>query len=199
MKDLTGQRFGRLVAVKYEYQKNGRYLWLFKCDCGNEKIIGSNNVKNGHTLSCGCLKKELLSKTYTKHGEGSRGKGETREYRIWLAMRSRCLNKKTGHYKNYGGRGITICKRWADYKLFIKDMGRCPDGYTIERIDNNKGYSPNNCKWASCKEQARNRRTTRLLSNGAVTMCLKDWSSLLNVQERVLRKYLKDGNSINDL
>lgn len=199
MKDATGEKHGRLTAIRFVKKEKYKYYWLFRCDCGNEKIIKINNVRSGNVKSCGCLKKEYLRKTYTTHGEASRNNGETREYRIWLAIKTRCFNKKQKGYKNYGGRGITICKRWFEYKLFLKDMGRCPDGYQIERINNNKGYYPRNCKWVSRAEQCRNRRTTKLLTDGKITMCLKDWANILKINEHKLKSLLKNNKSINGL
>ncbi len=191
MKDLTGLRFGRLVAVNnIGKNKNGSYKWVFRCDCGNEKIINTSDIGTGRVNSCGCLKKELLRKTYTRHGEGSREKGESKEFRIWSGMRARCFAKNNPGYKNYGGRGITICERWREYKNFLQDMGRCPKGLMIERKNNNDNYSPDNCIWASWDTQARNRRSTRLLTDGKVTLCLKDWAKLLDISEQKLRNKL---------
>jgi len=189
--DLIGQRFGRLTILQtVGKDKHGNYRWLARCDCGNETTVISTALKSGRTRSCGCL----LLERVTKHGECSRVKGFTREYRVWAGMKGRCLSEKAGNYKNYGARGIKVCDRWMDFKNFLQDMGRCPPGLTIERKDNNGDYSSENCVWASVGAQAKNRRTNRLLSNGKVTMCLQDWSELLNIPATTLiRKIEKLG------
>jgi len=186
--DLTGQRFGRLTILQTTGKdKHGNYLWLARCDCGNEATVISTAIKSGRTRSCGCL----LLERVTKHGECSKIKGTTREYKAWAGMKCRCFYKKAPNYKNYGARGIKICDNWMDFKNFLKDMGRCPPGLTIERKDNNGDYSPENCIWASAGVQARNRRTNRLLSKGKVTMCLQDWSELLNIPATTLIRKIK--------
>lgn len=113
-------------------------------------------MKTGNTTSCGCRKKSVLGISTTKHG-----KAGTRTHRIWKAMRSRCNNPNIPRYKDYGGRGITVCKRWDKFENFLADMGEAPDGHSIDRINNNKGYSPSNCKWSTPTEQNRNQRVRK--------------------------------------
>lgn len=149
--DITGQKFNKLTAIKYLGNQN----WLCKCDCGNDSITTAGRVKSGNTKSCGCVKRSVLGISTTKHGMAG-----TRTYRIWKSMRNRCNNPKTPRYKDYGGRGITICKRWNKFENFLADMGECPDGMSIDRVNNNKGYSPSNCKWSTTSEQASNTRNT---------------------------------------
>jgi hypothetical protein len=158
----AGRRYGRLTAVKLVRPfQIIQEQWLFKCDCGKEHVATSANVKAGRTLSCGCL--HVLLMTGRKPGNTRHGLSKTRTYTIWGAMRQRCENPKSTWFSRYGGRGIKVCKRWRNFENFYADMGPAPDGMTLERKKNDRGYSKANCCWSDQKTQCRNRRTNLLV------------------------------------
>lgn len=164
IRDFTGERIGRLIVVGRTYdfiQPSGRkrMQWECLCTCGNTTLVLSDNLRKGHTKSCGCLVVDsctLVGSTYATHR-----RSRSREWWAWLSARQRCFNPSSMAYKYYGARGIKVCDRWADsFPAFYADMGRAPEGMTLERLDVNGDYCPDNCVWASRKAQARNRRTT---------------------------------------
>lgn len=151
--DITGQRFGRLLVVSISGASGNKRFWNCKCDCGTEKAISGNGLKAGDSKSCGCLNRELVVSRPTTHGMS-----KTRIFGIWKGMHTRCYNPNYAGYKNYGGRGVTICDDWHKFEAFYADMGSSyAAGLTIERIDNDVGYQPGNCRWIPKPEQSRNR------------------------------------------
>ena len=159
--DITGQRFGRLVAVKPVGRSDGKVVWMLTCDCGRSTQTKVNLLRRGSTTSCGCYWREQCAKACrrrTRHGESRHGGETTRTYRTWEAMRARCRNPNNPNYKHYGARGIAICARWDVYENFLADMGNRPPGRSLDRIDNNAGYAPENCRWATPKQQRANQR-----------------------------------------
>lgn len=151
--DLSGQKFGRLTVLSRAGIQKTHALWECQCECGNKSIATTSNLKKGSTTSCGCYDKERR----IKHGN-AKAELYVREYQIWKGMNKRCHNPTTEAFKYYGGRGISICKRWEKYESFISDMGACPPGLTLERKNVNGNYEPDNCKWATRQEQTDNRR-----------------------------------------
>lgn len=176
VKDITNQKFGRLTAIKYLGQdEQCSAIWLCKCDCGNIIKIDGRNLRRGNTKSCGCLRKELN----TTHG-----KSNSKLFNIWTGMKQRCYDEHCKSYKDYGGRGIVVCNDWLnDFQIF-HDWAMNNDyqeGLTIDRIDNNKGYSPKNCHWATRKQQNRNTRKNKSFTINGETHCLSEWCEIYNI------------------
>ena len=153
------------------------------CKCGKEKDVAVGHILNGSSKSCGCAKKE-------KFGSLSKNKNHSL-YTTWLNMRDRCNNENNKSYKNYGGRGISVCSRWDDFRLFVEDMGDRPDGATLDRIDSNGNYEPSNCRWATMSEQAVNRRTTVWIERGGQVLHLSEWARKYSVTNHTIRKWVR--------
>lgn len=182
---LDGKRFGRLTVISFSHLDDTKTAhWLCKCDCGNTCTPSNRSLRKGATQSCGCLHKEQLSERNATHRSSS-----TKEYYIWNNMRERCSSPKNNHYKYYGGRGIKVCKRWLDFSNFIADMGYAPEGYSIERINNDGDYEPSNCKWIPMSEQAANKSNNHRIEYEGRNLHLAAWARELNLPYDAL-KYL---------
>jgi len=173
VKDLTGQKYGRLTVVSFDgISKNGAALWLCKCKCDKLVSVIASSLCLGRTLSCGCLHRERLRAIAYKHGHADyRNAAVSVEYYAWTSMTQRCTNPKRWNYKNYGGRGIVVCERWLkSFPDFLADMGRKPSpDLSLDRIDNEGNYEPSNCRWATKSQQQRNRRPRpRLMSDADI-------------------------------
>jgi len=184
---LDGQRFGRLTVLwrgpnHVEPSGATRSAWQCRCDCGNGVVVTGHALSKGHTRSCGCLTKEKP----IKHGMARKP-----IYRVWWSMLQRCTNPNIPAFKSYGGRGITLCDRWMKFEDFFADMGEPEPGMTLERIDNDKGYSPDNVRWASRLEQAQNRRTNTHLTHAGQTLTLAEWGRVTGLGKgTITRRYL---------
>lgn len=189
--DLVGKRFARLVVLADAGRithpcGSSHSIWLCRCDCGTETKVYGSALKNGNTKSCGCLLIDVATNRVRSHG-----KTGTPTYRCWQAMLSRCRNSNAACYANYGGRGISVCGRWLRFENFAADMGAHPGlGYSIERINNDGNYEPGNCRWASRREQNRNKRTNVVLTLNGTTKLLKDWATDLGIDQASLRERL---------
>ena len=158
--DLTGQRFGRLLVLERSDHKTYQLYWICECSCDKRTVldVGGRYLREGKTQSCGCLQREWAKKKQLLNHK-THGKTGTPEWNAWEAMRIRCKYPTTNGYTNYGGRGITICKRWDNFENFLVDMGTKPTpAHTLDRIDVNGNYEPSNCRWATVLEQNRNKR-----------------------------------------
>ena len=170
--NLLGQNFGRLTVIeRVANDKKGDSCWLCKCECGNETIVKGYRLKNGHTRSCGCAKRKF---------DYSQPLYKSRIYRCYRDMLNRCINQNIVNYKNYGGRGIIVCQEWQDDFMSFYNWS-VANGYTndltIDRIDNNKGYSPDNCRWATRKEQCNNFRKNTFITYNNETKTISEWAS----------------------
>ena len=187
MNDLTGQKFGRLVVLRFVGKdKWGQSRWSCVCNCGVEKIVRGNSLKSGATKSCGCLQKEKLIKRLTKHGHSTRTT-MSKTYSAWHSIIQRCTNANNMGYQDYGGRGITVCKRWMKFENFLEDMGEPPSAkHSIDRIDNDGNYCKSNCRWATSKQNSRNTRRNRLITYDNKTQCIADWADEFNINYNTL-------------
>lgn len=205
--DLTGQKFNRLTVLKrVENNKYGCSQWLCKCDCGKEKIILGNNLVRNITRSCGCLQRErvIISNQIhnTIHGH-CKDKKQSKTYHAWNDIVQRCTNPNSNNYKNYGKRKITICDRWnpkkgGSFKNFFEDVGEIPEGLTIDRINNNKGYDPSNWQLATIYQQSRNKRSNINIPYKGKIWVLNDLAKEHHIHKDTLRYRLKIGLSIEE-
>lgn len=191
-KDLTGQKFGKLTVIKrVENDKNGSARWLCRCECGNEKIVDGGHLRSNKIKSCGCLLTDILIDRNHIHGMTN-----TRLFHIWQGIKNRCFNKNFQHYKHYGARGIIICKEWKDDFISFYNWSMA-NGYndklTIDRIDVNGNYEPNNCRWIKQSEQCRNRRDTVYITYNGETHTFYEWSKITGINQRTLyTRYYRD-------
>lgn len=192
--DLIGHVFGRLRVIRFlgtkrEASRTFSY-WLCKCICGRKLEVRRGSLTSGNTISCGCYKEENNSNFRHGHCKG----GPSTEYKSWQDMLARCYNKHNKNYSDYGGRGITVCKRWLkSFDKFLADLGSKPKGYTLERKRVNGNYTPNNCCWASRKTQSNNRRNTKFIIAFGIRVSIKRAAELAGINFTTLKSRLQKG------
>lgn len=199
--DLTGQKFGRLVVIEcVGRDKHKHILWKCVCNCPNgektECIVDGGHLRTGHTRSCGCLHDELVTLRNLKHG-----KYHCRLHIKWNGIKNRCYNPNSQNYEDYGGRGITVCDEWQEFEPFYEwamangyDENAPSSEYTIERIDVNGDYEPSNCRWATDKEQANNRRNNHFITYNGKTKTLSQWEDELGIKQSTLKCRINNYN-----
>jgi hypothetical protein len=184
--DLTGRRFERWTVTGFGHKNSrGEMYWLCKCDCGTEQAVRANGLTGGRSTSCGCYHKEAV----TLHGYT-----KSKTFKSWESMLQRCTNPTAPDYPKYGGRGIEVHPAWADsFEAFLADMGERPEGKTLDRINVNGNYTPDNCRWADLSTQQRNRRSTSTLTLNGVEKPLIEWAEEAGLTAKILSWRLRNG------
>lgn len=185
---LVGQRFGILTVISWGMQSvvGKKSLWLCKCDCGSEVHIIRSNLISGNSSSCGCKEGKFT------HGHSVNGR-QSRTYKSWSMMIVRCKATSGESYDLYSGRGIKVCESWHSFENFLKDMGERPLGMTLDRRDTNGNYEPNNCRWASAKQQARNMRTNKIITYAGQSLCISEWAEVTGINRSTIVGRLRRG------
>jgi hypothetical protein len=191
--------FGRLRAVN-AVQQGLRVRVRCVCQCGQEVLVKPHQLRSGETKSCGCLKRSVLGDATRTHGRAnSRVSGYAdRTYGIWQAMRDRCSNPNRKDYGYYGGKGIRVCRRWEKFENFLADMGEAPAGLTLDRIDGEKNYTPNNCRWATRAQQTYNSTAMHWVEHEGQRRCLADWMRVLGLAPGTYYSRLKRGATVKE-
>ena len=181
--DLSGIRFGKLLAIRRATGEDALYYtrWWCKCDCGAEKLVARSSLQKGSTTSCGCAQSESVKQRRTTHGLS-----RSAEYYCWKNMMNRCYKPANISYPNYGGRGIQVCQQWSKFENFLNDMGPRPEGLSLDRKNNDGDYSKENCRWATKAEQATNTRANRLITYLGDTKTLSQWEEILGLVKGTL-------------
>ena len=184
--EMIGLKFSKLTVVSSAgVDKHQKRIWSCICECGNTTVVATTQLRLGKTQSCGCFKTEV----HTIHGDH-----KSLEYYAWRSMRNRCKDQNTKYYGKYGGRGIKVCERWENYLHFLADMGRKPTkSHSLDRIDNDGDYTPENCRWATKSEQTKNRSTTVWLEHEGKKMLVQDWANEVGLPYTTLYARLRNG------
>ena len=189
-----GSRWTVIERSPRRDENDRRVRWVCRCLCGTVRDVAATHLRSPQRLSCGCYHKEVASRMSRRHGMS-----KSREYGVWIALVHRAINPKDRKWRLYGGRGIGVCARWLVFDNFIADMGRRPSpNATIDRIDNDRGYEPGNCRWASYAEQNRNLRTNRVIEYRGERLCLRDWADRIGIRSGVITDRLNRGWAVTD-
>ena len=189
LKNLIGRSFGRWTVLDAPEVGDRRRMWLCECSCGEVRRVRQDILKNGASKSCGCLAREVASSQMKTHGLS-----KTPEYVSWHSMINRCTNVKYSEWASYGGRGISVCERWRTFENFLDDMGERPSlKHSIERKNNNEGYSPENCRWATDSEQGLNKRNNVRVTINGDSKTVSEWARIAEVSNFMIHKRLKRG------
>lgn len=194
IKDLSGQKFNRWTVLSFFGIKEGKAYWNCRCSCGVERAVMGTALKGGHSQSCGCIRADVAIEKNTTHGLTKHPL-----YSVWKGIHGRCRGYNPDDVPCYVDQHITVCDRWSGpegFVNFIEDMGDRPEGTQIDRIDNSKGYSPENCRWVTCKENQRNRRTTKNITFNGKTQCVAAWTEELGFGKGTLLARLARGWSV---
>ena len=200
---IPGKRFGRLTILSKArpvfYRGNRINRSRCRCICGAMLVVKNSALKTGNTSSCGCLQRERQMRAVLKHGFSSKGK-KAPEYQAWAHMIQRCYNKKDQGYRNYGNRGISVCAAWRlSFSRFIKDVGRRPsEHHSLDRINNDLGYSPGNVRWATRSQQARNTRHNVYLTHAGKRLCIQEWSAVSGMRKGTIVSRLRRGWTVSE-
>lgn len=174
--DLTGRKFGTLTVIRRDTDRPG-VRWWCRCACGSERSYGGGNLRGGGSTNCGCQRRRTVT----------HGMSNSREHLSWMHAKRRCFNSRSPQYRHYGGRGITMCDRWAnDFSGFYQDMGACPPGHSLDRIDVNGNYGPSNCRWADQEIQSNNQRRCVYITNNGETLTLAQWARRIGVHYQTI-------------
>jgi len=193
-RDIAGEKYGRLTATSMAPSRRDsdgaiRAYWNCVCECGTTIVVMQKSLTTGNTKSCGCLQREVATRRCTTHGLSG-----TRSHRIWEGMLTRCYNEHHHSYQYYGARGITVCHRWrVSFEAFFEDMGEAPEGMSLDRIDNSKGYGPENCRWATHRQQMNNTSRNRTLTLGGDTATVSQWSRRTGIPLQTLLRRIRSG------
>lgn len=182
--NLVNQKFGKLQVLKKALKRNNKTRWLCQCACGKTCEVTTSQLRSGKTRSCGCLRREKAASTCT-HGHARRD-SNTRSYRIWRSLFKRCYKSSSPYFGRYGGRGIEVDPRWFTFKGFYTDMGDCPEGLSLERLNNDRNYWKGNCVWATKITQARNTSTNKMITWQGRTLCVAEWAEVYKITQSLL-------------
>lgn len=194
--NLVGKKFGMLTVTAFSHRaENKQYFWKCKCDCGNDRVTYRGYLFESPNPSCGCEAERISRQTDSPVNEAA----YPREYKVWAAIKTRCLNSNNPDYKLYGARGIKVCDKWLTFGGFFADMGERPLNTSIERIDVNGHYCKENCRWATPKEQGNNRRNNHRITIDGVTKTMAEWAAFAGFRKSTIMGRVKRGISGKDL